>query len=311
LFHTPDPDPDNDVAGRGAGPTPPTLFHTPLPGAPAIPSDAAGSPVILELEGGLVAFLTDEAAQGRDLNGDGDKRDHVLQSFDPVAGVVRNSGQQAIADSLIELDNGLIAFLTDELAQGRVLNGDKDKLDQVLQVFDAATGIVRNSRQQAVAGSILELEIGGVAFLTSEAAQRRVLNNDGDKLDNVLQSFDPVANIVRNSRQQAVAGSLVDLENGVVVFLTNELAQGRVLNGDGDKLDNVLQAFDATTGIVRNSGAQANAASIVDLDAGLVAFATSEAAQNRVLNGDDDKLDSVLHVFDTVLGTLHNTGQAV
>jgi hypothetical protein len=259
----------------------------------------------------LVAFLTDEAAQGRDLNGDDDKLDQVLQAFDSAAGIVRNSGQQAIAESLVELDDGLVAFLTDELAQGRDLNGDRDKLDDVLQVFDAATGVVRNSRQQAVAGTILELEIGGVAFLTSEAAQRRVLNRDGDKLDNVLQSFDPVANIVRNSRQQAVAGSLIDLENGVIAFLTNELAQGRVLNGDGDKLDNVLQAFDATTGIVRNSGAQANAASIVDLDAGQVAFATSELAQGRVLNADDDKLDSVLQIFDAVLGTVHNTGQAV
>jgi hypothetical protein len=308
------------VAPRGGGPTPPTLFHTPVPGDAdtdgvtvprGFPAPSAGIPVILDLGGGRVAFLSDEAAQGVDLNGDRDKLDQVLHSFDAITGTVRNSGQQAITSSLLDLGDGVVAFLTNEMAQGRVLNGDSDKLDNVLQSFNSETGTVRNSRQQAVGGTLLDLEAGGVAFLTSEAAQGRVLNGDKDKLDNVLQSFDPASGTVRNSRQQALLGSPIDLGDGFVAFLTNELSQGRALNGDGDKLDNVLQSFDATSGVVQNSGAQANIGSIVDLGAQRVAFTTSELAQGRVLNGDGDKLDNVLQVFDAELGIVQNTGQAV
>jgi hypothetical protein len=222
----------------------------PRPGSPAPPAEGE----ILDLGGGLIAFLTSERAQGRDLNRDGDKLDQVLQSFNANTGIVRNSGQAALPDSLVDLGGGLVAFLTSEAAQKRALNRDGDKLDNVLQVFNAATGVVRNSQQQAVLGSILDLEIGGVAFLTSEAAQKQVLNGDGDKLDEVLQSFDPVANIVRNSRQQAVADSVIDLENGTVAFLTDESAQGQDLNGDEDKLDSVLQVFDTVLGTVQNTG---------------------------------------------------------
>lgn len=335
-------------APRAIPPFEADFFHVPaesdatLPGRPQPLDQRAGAGGLLDLGGGLVVFLTNEAAQRRDLNGDGDKLDDVLQSFNAATGVGHNSGTQAIAGTLDDLGNracdpargpcqlfplpcqpfrgpegvvrpgdGLVAFLTDEAAQGRRLNTDRDRLDDVLQVFNAVTGEVFNSFQQAIADSVCDLGDGRVAFITEEAAQNRSLNGDRDKLDNVLQVFDAVANEVRNSFQQVVDGSLLDLGGGLVAFLTDEFAQGRDLNADGDKQDNVLQAFDAVLGVVRNSGSQAVGGSPVDLDGGLVAFLTFEADQDRRLNADGDKQDSVLQIFDAASGIVQNTGQAV
>jgi hypothetical protein len=116
---------------------------------------------------------------------------------------------------------------------------------------------VRNSRQ-AVASAILSLGDGLVAFLTSERAQRRDLNGDEDKLDEVLVAFDFFDNVTRNSGQQAIASTLLDLGGGLVAFATVESEQGRDLNSDDDKLDAVLQSFDANTGVVQNSGQAVN-----------------------------------------------------
>jgi hypothetical protein len=204
-----------------------------------------------------------------------------------------------------------VAFLTDESAQGRRLNTDRDKFDEVLQVFNAVTGEVRSSHQQAIADSVCDLGDGRVGFATDEAAQGRSLNADRDKFDNVFQVFDGVANVVRNSFQQIVDDSLLDLGAGLTAFLTDESAQGRDLNGDGDKQDNVLQSFDSVLGVVRNSGSQAIAGSAQDLEGGFVAFVTFEADQDRRLNADGDKQDSVLQVFDAGSGIVQNTGQAI
>src|SRR5206468_3773930 len=76
------------------------LFHTPSTGDShsfvprfVTSSKTAGAVRILDLGDGVVAFVTSEAAQGRDLNGDGDKLDNVLQAFESSSGVVRNSRQ--------------------------------------------------------------------------------------------------------------------------------------------------------------------------------------------------------------------------
>jgi hypothetical protein len=48
---------------------------------------------LVEVSGTLVAFLTPEAAQGRDLNGDGDTTDRVLQLYRADTGALVNVGQ--------------------------------------------------------------------------------------------------------------------------------------------------------------------------------------------------------------------------
>ena len=95
-------------------------------------------------------------------------------------------------------DQGLVAFRTSEAAQGKAdLNGDGDATDDVLQVFDPATGMLLNTHQ-AVTPCRLEacdprtpyrVLNNTVTFLTLEADQGEDLNGDGDTDDLVLQTF--------------------------------------------------------------------------------------------------------------------------
>jgi|GEM_PF-4424265 len=300
------------------------LVHPPAP-------TTEGSQV--DVGGGFVAFVVSEAAQRRDLNGDHDRFDDVLHVLNAATGEVRNSRQHVVGNTITALGGGLVALATSEAAQQRDLNGDRDRVDEVLQVFDFVAGIVRNSGQQiigaasprlqtgivsrgveppspvAVGPRIVPLGGGLMAFITFEGAQRRELNRDSDRADSVLQVFNGITGAVLNSAQQAVSGSLTALGGGLVGFVTSEFSHNRDLNRDGDRSDTVLQTFNGGTGEVKNSTEHALSDSLVCLGGGLVAFLTSEANQNRDLNRDGDRSDTVLEVFDTVPGVVRNSGQ--
>ncbi len=111
----------------------------------------------------LVAFRTNEAAQGQDLNVDGDFTDDVLQVYDPATHLVHSS-QQAITPCRIpECDPRIpyrvfatsVKFLSRECDQhgqvvsggcfsgGTDLNDDGDADDLVIRLFDLASGTTR------------------------------------------------------------------------------------------------------------------------------------------------------------------------
>src|SRR5262249_43427392 len=155
--------------------------------------------------GGIVAFITPEAAQNADLNGDGDQNDRVLQLFDPSTQTLINTGQAA---EEFVCSASLIAFRTSEAAQAQTdLNGDADTSDFVLQVYTLDGSGCLNSAfdasclintGQAVTPCKLEAcdprvpyraLSHTVRFLTLEADQRQDLNADGDQGDLVLQVF--------------------------------------------------------------------------------------------------------------------------
>ncbi|MGH7788941.1 MAG: hypothetical protein ACRERC_18870, partial [Candidatus Binatia bacterium] len=161
----------------------------------------------LALAGQRVAFLTPESAQGNgDLNDDGDETDRVVQVYDAATTIRSNVGQAA--EELVMGSSGLIAFRSREVQQaGWDLNQDGDADDGVLQVYDAAAGLLLNSGQ-AVTPCRLEAcdprvpyRVRGdtVTFLTLEAEQGEDLNGDGDEGDLVLQ--------VLNVRQACHYGS--------------------------------------------------------------------------------------------------------
>lgn len=164
----------------------------------------------LTVAGPLAVFATPEAAQGsRTLNGDGDADDRVLQVYHANTGVLRNVGQAA--EEFVVGEQGLVAFRTLEARQGgQVLNGDGDTADGVLQIYDAVTDQLLNTRL-AVTPCRLEacdprapfrVLRDTVRFLTLEADQGRDLNGDGDSDDLVLQ--------VLNVRQACQGGVPVD-----------------------------------------------------------------------------------------------------
>jgi len=152
----------------------------------------------VDVAGGIVAFITPEAAQGQDLNGDGDATDRVLQVYDADAQRLVMGGPGApvrarAADDFVLGAPGstttpsLVAFRASEAASGH----------DVLEVFDPATGLLCNSHQ-AVTPCFLEacdprvpyrVLNNTVTFLTFEADQGEDLNGDGDTDDLVLQTF--------------------------------------------------------------------------------------------------------------------------
>lgn len=154
---------------------------------------------------GVVAALLDEHGEGRDLNQDGDEDDTVpaiyhLQSeqwFD-----LGHAGEQLAAHG------GLVAFLSEERADGRDLNGDGDREDRVLMVYDTARNrfvVGGDAAQPPVPAE--DFVLGGdptrelVAFRSRERAAGHDLNGDGDLLDDVLRVYDQETSTILDTGQ--------------------------------------------------------------------------------------------------------------
>jgi cysteine-rich repeat protein len=182
----------------------------------------------LAISGDVVAFITPESAQGAGLNegpppgsrgegegGDADLDDRVIQIYDAATAALTNLGFAAaelvlgarIADSPCG-PLQLVAFRTSEAAQNftnlnefsaGMSTGDTDTLDDVLHVYDAANGVLRNSGQAVTPCSIPECDprqpyvVSGstVTFLTLEADQGgQDLTGDGTTDQLVVQVYD-------------------------------------------------------------------------------------------------------------------------
>lgn len=135
-----------------------------------------------EFFGDQLFLLTREELARRDWNGDGDQDDHVLQVQDRNTGRLLNTRLAAL--QAVELSDGHVVLLVDEESDGIDWNRDGDRLDQVVQDYDAfrrritnlalATDGIRPSASSAVLYPVLESDQGGD------------LNGDGDLLDRVL-----------------------------------------------------------------------------------------------------------------------------
>jgi Tol biopolymer transport system component len=151
---------------------------------------------VVAVSGSMVAFLTPEAAQGVDLNGDGDTADRVLQLYDAATATLIPVGQAA--EDFV-LTATLVAFRTREASQGNHdLNGDGDTADDVLQVYDiparrlVPTGQAVTPCRLRACDPRLPYRVlsDTVKFLTLETDQgNEDLNGDGDAEDLVLQTF--------------------------------------------------------------------------------------------------------------------------
>ena len=179
-------------------------------GAPATCNDASWVATgqqadTLAVVGSVVAFITPEAAQGMDLNGDLVPDDRVLQLFDAATGTLVPVGL-AVDDFV--LGGTLVAYRVDEAHQDDgPLNGDDDTTDAVLEAWDlGAPGCLsatppascRHASGQAAtpcAFSTCDPRFpyrpagASVKFLTREDEQEEDLNEDEDEVDLVLQQF--------------------------------------------------------------------------------------------------------------------------
>jgi hypothetical protein len=254
-------------------------------------------------DGQLVAFQVSEAAQGNvSLNGDGDTIDQVLEVYDGATGATTNLGLASGSTANAHRVAGrLVAMPVSEARQGNTdLNGDGDTADEVLEVYNAATGTTTNLGL-AIASGGFGLSAGLVAFCASESDQGVDLNGDGDTSDGVPFIWHP------GDAAPTSLGGPGSL-GGVGFRATIPLAAGSLasfeafegpgdLNGDGDTNDTVLQVFeDGSTPVLENTGLDS---AFTKLTPRLAVTDVSEADQGGTdLNGDGDTADLVLHVFE-------------
>lgn len=186
--------------------------------------------------------------------------------------------------------------------------------DTVVHLWQPSGG---NALNLGRAGTAVGLSASVLAALVSEAGDGEFYNPDADQDDTVVQvhpvGVGPWTNLNQAADTLAVSGT-------VVAFLTPEAAQGAgSLNPpDLDTTDRVVQYAQIPPATVQNTGLAAEEFVLGDAAATpcgplqLLAFRTLESAQGAgPLNGDGDTADGVLHVVDTVMGTLRNLGQAV
>ncbi|MBI3785482.1 MAG: PD40 domain-containing protein [Deltaproteobacteria bacterium] len=250
-------------------------------------------------------YLARPQTPGLDLNGDGDSDDTLLSVFDTQdAGVgVRTLGA---ATQVAVYGDGAV-FLVPENASHEDLNGDGDRDDTVAHYTQGRRDAwrVRNLRKAA---HQVALSADWVAALVSESDEGRVdLNGDGDFDDDVLEVYGLGSDA--NWHNTALVGDRVAIDGDSIVVLSAESAAGVDLNGDGDRVDRVIQVYNARSQQVTNYG---QAAEEFVLGYGLVAFRSLERAQgHHDLNGDGDIDDGVLQVIDLQNDRLLNTGAAV
>lgn len=231
-------------------------------------------------EASLLSFRSPELEQGRDLNGDGDLDDVVLQVSDLARGVTRSSGVESLLMAAAFLANGLppsggrYAIPVLEAGQGGAdLNGDGDSDDVVLHVFDAGTGRTRNVGLAIPITFVffpVPVILRGDGFVALPVFETTAdLNGDGDLVDPIPHFVD-----LATGEVSAVPAALADFVpffifagvpesvqrpptpfsllippspapgiGDVFSFGVSEQAQGQTdLNGDGDSFDVVVHA---------------------------------------------------------------------
>ena len=235
---------------------------------------------------------------GVDHNGDGDGVDYYMVVLDPLTGSAFDTHQAVDPDTSGPSPSWLgheLGFLVSESAQGfSDLNGDGDQVDYVAHVLDTHSGRITNLRQDA---AIIQAAGGRLQLTRFEIEAGVDWNRDGDRFDRVLFLWDPRG----GTSNTHIASSFVALDAtaDLVLLDVDENDEGRDLNQDGDRFDDVYVLHDAHTHLNASLGL---ALGIVGAGGGLSPagrglFSVYEPAQGTDLNGDGDMDDAVLHVI--------------
>ena len=260
----------------------------------------------------LIAFQVIEAKQdAQNLNGDLDIDDEVIHVLDTAGGHVRNLG---LAGGRPVVDGALVAFAVPEEDQGNTdLNGDGDRTDTVLHVYDARTGVTSNLGLAVSEWDLLVSDPLVLAIVWEAGQNATDLNADGDATDWVAHAYDADIGTTINLALAVEIGaaSRFDAEDGIAAFFVDEADQNSTdFNSDGDAFDLVLHIYDVSTGILTNAQlASFSSGPEVWLEDGRAVVRVSEGAQGQgSLNGDGDVSDNVLFVHDVGTTAQANVG---
>jgi hypothetical protein len=137
--------------------------------------------------GDLLVLQTDERKQGRTvLNGDGDASDLVVEVWRLSTSTLTNTGFASDKFSGIAVGGSIAAFRAAERPQQTDLNGDFDRRDPVMAVFDST--LMTTTVLPTQADSLFLVEGSTVVYRTTEGAQAADLNLDGD-LDDGIRGY--------------------------------------------------------------------------------------------------------------------------
>jgi hypothetical protein len=165
----------------------PTVFNTSLS---PMASPAPGLIPITGVKGASgVAVLVSEIVNGN-LNGDMDATDTLL-FFVPFGTptVPVNLGSSAAVD--VHIAGSRIGIIANEQTNLTDYDGDGDNFDMVFRAF-TTTGLLEQAGLKVSSTSRVAADDGTLwAFLRSEVAEVRDLNNDGDQLDVVVGFWKP------------------------------------------------------------------------------------------------------------------------
>lgn len=276
--------------------------------------------------GRFVPFRADEAAQGQDLNGDGDATDMVVHVVDTADGSI----EVGPAGYALRSASRWIPVLHQEAAHfGQDENGDGDAVDFVLTFMNGFngslwdTGLVVHSNANPgypfAAPHDFGLGFDGrwVSAEIRESESGLDLNGDGDQLDDLVHRFDPRYQSVVLTDAQSTC--LFDDERVLAASRDRALActrelpwHGGDLNGDNDMDDVVAIVTNLVSGSTRNTELA------IDAKDPMIAFKStgflvaSERDNGRSdFNGDGDTDDAVPFRVDLDTGAVASLGRSV
>ncbi|NOT31295.1 MAG: hypothetical protein HOP15_12690 [Planctomycetes bacterium] len=174
-----------------------------------------------------------EAAQGADLDGDGDRADLVVHVVDGRGPRNLRLDSQGLTGA-----PGHVLIPRSELDAGADWNGDGDQLDLITFVRNSLTERTSNT---AIAGLVLGASGKRLLLAVPERDDGRDWNQDGD-LDDVAYVHHELA-LVKNVGLRGLLGAFPGwgrvLSSGHSVVLADEASQASDLNRDGDQNDSV------------------------------------------------------------------------
>ena len=230
----------------------------------------------------LCVAVNEVAQEQGSLNGDGDVDDDVLFVRDLASNQQTNTGLAVNASDLAAVGSRCVSTTAELFESGSPdLNGDNDLFDDVLRVYDAATGIPTTfpyaTAELVAAGDL-------VAFRVCEADQGDSdLNIDGDfGTDCVMHVLTLSTSLVENTERAASPCTLPGCDPffepfrvgaTTVSFLTEELSQSGVgapagtplavdckatggpgecdLSGDADNDDDMITVYNVRSGFAQ------------------------------------------------------------
>lgn len=247
------------------------------------------------VDGNLIVYVVREFRVGADLNGDGDVNDYAVRYYDMVTGLVHDTG---IPANYAVISDGRIAATVPEPAMQADLDGDGDADDNVVVVYDTATGVATPifampAHNLTNPSSFPAIDGDRLIYRVHENWLGADVDGDGSlSTQNLIIGHDLATG---QSQYLGFTGSKqLWLDGDFVAYYTSEHDVGVDVNGDGDTTWDWLTAWrhvpSGATRYVPEAGEYG-------IGAGIFVARQSENHFGTDANGDGDTSDMLAYVL--------------